>query len=112
MSDEAEFLEAWVESVKLAGPSLFGNGADPDLAQSKWDLEPNLNAIRRRITTMSTGEAAFVAAMTSFYSEADGLELLQHANHQFPSGLRSLATSLDSDRRSMIALLFATFPGW
>ena len=112
MSTETDFLEAWIEAVRIAGPSLFGNGTDPSLADSKWDLEPNLNAIQRRITTMSTGEAFFVAAMTCFYSEADGLRLLQQANHQSPAGLRSLATSLDSERRSTIALLFATFPGW
>ena len=111
MRTEAEFLEAWIEAVATAGPSLFGDGMDPALAQDKSELEPNLSAIRRRITTMSTGEAAFVAAMTCFYSEADGLELLQQSNHRSP-GLRSIATSLDSDRRSLIALLFATFPGW
>lgn len=112
MSSESEFLQAWIEAVRIAGPSLFGNGTDPYLAQSKWDLEPNLDAIRRRITTMSTGEASFVAAMTCFYSEADGLQLLQQAHHRSPTGLRSLATSLDADRRGLIALLFATFPGW
>jgi hypothetical protein len=112
MSSESEFLDGWIEAVTIAGPSLFGNGADPYLAQSKWDLEPNLSAIRSRITTMSNGEAVFVAALTCFYSEEDGLELLQQANHQSPTGLRSLANSLDSERRSVIALLFATFPGW
>jgi hypothetical protein len=112
MSDEVEFLEAWIEAVSLAGPSLFGNGGDPCLAESKWDLEPNLSAIRRRITTMPTGEVVYIAAVTCFYSEAAGLELFRAANLQSPMGLRSLATSLDSRRRSSIALLLATFPGW
>jgi hypothetical protein len=80
MSNEAEFLEAWIEAVSLAGPSLFGNGGDPYLAESKWELEPNLPTILRRITTMSTGEANFTAAVTSFYSESDGLERLRAAN--------------------------------
>jgi hypothetical protein len=109
---ETMFLENWIAGVKLAGPSLFGEGSDPDLASSKWDLRPRLADVERRILTMSRGEAVFLAAMVCFYNDEDGALLLKKVIDQHDFGICTVAASLDEVRRAIIADLFATYSGW
>ena len=109
---EATFLENWIEGVKVAGPSLFGDRSDPDLANSKWDLRPRMTEIERRILTMSRGEAVFLAAMVCFYNDEDGAVLLKKIVDQHDFGICTVAAALDEDRRRIIADLFANYSGW
>ena len=109
---EAMFLENWIEGVKVAGPSLFGEGFDPALASSKWDLRPRSADIERRILTMSRGEAVFLAAMLCFYNDEDGAVLLKRIVDQHDFGICTVAAALDEDRRRIIADLFANHSGW
>ena len=98
---EALFLENWIAGVKLAGPSLFGEGSRPRLAD-----------VERRILTMSRGEAVFLAAMVCFYNDEDGALLLKKVIDQHDFGICTVAASLDEVRRAIIADLFATYSGW
>lgn len=109
---EELFLESWIEGVKIAGPELFGDGLDPDIATSKWDLRPRIAEIEHRISEMSCGEALFVASMVCFYNDGDGSTLLRSLVQGSDFGIGFIAASLDEDRRRIIADLFANYPGW
>lgn len=109
---EELFLESWIEGVKVAGPELFGDGLDPNIATSKWDLRPRIGVIEHRISEMSCAEALFVASMVCFYNDGDGSALLRGLVEGSDFGIGFIAASLDEDRRRIIADLFANYPGW
>ena len=109
---EELFLESWIEGVKLAGSELFGDGLDPDIATSKWDLRPRIAVIEHRISEISCAEALFVASMVCFYNDKDGSILLRGLVEGSDFGIGFIAASLDEDRRRIIADLFANYPGW
>jgi len=109
---ETVFLKNWIAGVKLAGPSLFGDGLDPDSAGSKWDLRPRLGDIDRQIAEMSCGEALFLASTVCFYNDEAGAALLREIFGHPEFGVGYIAASMNEDRRRVIADLFASYPGW
>ena len=113
MNDELRFLDAWIRGVKLAGPALFGDGGDPELARTKWDLRPNLEMVDNAIGNMSGGEAVFLAAMYCFFSDTDGAPMLQRAyGVRRPVAIGTIAARIDDERRGIIADLFMSYRGW
>ena len=114
MNDEARFLKAWVRGVKLTNrPHVFGDGSDPDLARTKWDLCPIYERVEEALDTMSSTEGILLAAMYSFYNDATGARLLQRAcGGEDPVGLATIAAALDEVRLAVISELFITYRGW
>ncbi len=114
MNDESRFLAAWIRGVKLAGPALFGDGGDPELARTKWDLRPNLEMVDHAIGNMSGGEAMFLAAMyCCFFNDTDGAPMLQHAyGVDYPVAIGTIAAQIDDERRQIIVDLFMSYRGW
>ena len=104
------FFEHWKRGVELAGPSLFGKGTRDCLraAVDKWELCPNVAAIKKSIGVMSSGEKVFLAAMVSFYNSKDGGALFRRIGVQ---GLADLG-GLDLERRKVIAALILNYTGW
>jgi hypothetical protein len=104
------FFHAWKRGVALVGPALFGKGTQAclDQAVDKWDLCPNVAAIRKSIGVMSSGEKVFLAAMVSFYNAKDGGALLKRVGVH---GLADLG-GLDLQRRKIIAELILNYNGW
>lgn len=104
------FFHAWKRGVELVGPTLFGDGtqAGLDRAVDKWDLRPNVEAIRDVIGVMSSGEKVFLAALVSFYNAEDGGALLKRVG---VNGLADLS-GLDLERRQVIAALILHYTGW
>ncbi len=113
MPNEKQFLEAWIRGVQIAGPQYFGEGGDPNLARSKWDLEPKSDLINEAIGHISISEAAFLAAMYCFYNDHYGAKLLQRAYASDAAiGICTIAAQLDWARRSVIGDLFMSYCGW
>jgi len=107
---ERRFLEAWKQGVLIAGESYF-NITAPGVAEAtdKNQLRPDWNHIDAHIGYLSRGEAAFLAAMYSFFNSVDGQRLLEGVD--FPN-ICDLAAKLDPDRAEVIAELLMTYPGW
>ncbi|MHA7212246.1 hypothetical protein ACX83E_00120 [Burkholderia pseudomallei] len=104
------FFEAWKHGVELAGVELFGRGTREvfDLAQTKWELCPNLLLITDAIGLMSSGERVFLAALVSFYDAREGGVLLRRVGVE---GLSDLGR-LDRQRREILAELILHYGGW
>ena len=95
---ERLFLAAWKRGVQLAGPGYFKLKAPTgEAATHKGQLEPDWDLIEETLTARSRGEAAFLAAMCSFYNAEWG---------------QSLASKLDEPHTGIIAELFLNYPGW
>ncbi|GAB4361019.1 MAG: hypothetical protein Kow006_31410 [Gammaproteobacteria bacterium] len=107
---ERRFLAAWKRGVALAGESYFHvTSASVAEAINKNQLRPDWQRIEHAIGVISRGEAAFLAAMYSFFNAEDGQALLVRAG--FPN-LCDVASKLDPHRAEVIAELFLTYPGW
>lgn len=107
---ERLFLAAWKRGVQLAGPDYFKLRAPTvEAATHKGQLEPDWDLIEETLMVRSRGEAAFLAAMCSFYNAEWGQSLLVRAG--FPN-LCDLASKLDEPHTGIIAELFLNYPGW
>jgi len=107
---ELAFFDAWARGVEIAGPRWFKRddwGASD--VPSKWDYAPDFEAIEDSLGVLSSGEAAFLAAMVSFYSPQGGRELMTKLNLGSPG---SVAAVLDEKRRRVIADLTVSYAGW
>lgn len=108
--NEQAFFEAWQRGVAIAGHHWFGDGQmAPDNATSKWDLAPRVDDIFASIGVLSSGEAMFLAAMVSFYNSDPGGQMLRDLG---ATGLSDISASLDEQRRSVLADLLVSYPGW
>lgn len=104
------FLEAWKRGIALIGPRFFDIKASSfESATDKNELRPDWNHIEKSIGALSRGEAAFLAAMCSFYNAEWGQQLLTDAG--YPS-ICDIASKLDTDQAEVIAELFLTYAGW
>lgn len=109
-NSEIAFFDAWTRGVEIAGPRWFkrdtwGATGGP----SKWDYAPDYDAIEQSLGVLSTGEAAFLASMCSFYSPTGGRELMERLELGSPG---SIAAVLDESRRRVIADLIISYSGW
>lgn len=111
---EPRFLDAWKAGVQKAGERFFRaeTGYEKpesiEAATSKWQLVPDLEAIRRFVGVGSTGEVVFLGVLVNFYNHDTGNELVEQAGYP---GLASLCR-LDLDEREIISELIANYTGW
>lgn len=106
----AAFLDAWKDGLQLAGVSFFGCQAGRPADAVHWhQLTPKLDVMRRELPNRAQADAAFAAAMASFYNAEEGHKLMTRAGcHSFGG----LATLLDIRRRAILACLLVNFRGW
>lgn len=107
---EKRFLDTWKRGVQLVGQGSFKLKAPTvESATHKSQLEPDWDLIESTLTARSRGEAAFLAAMCSFYNAEWGQSLLVRAGYP---NLCDLAAKLDEPHTGIIAELFVNYPGW
>lgn len=112
-----EFLTAWKQGVKIAGPELFSveRGYPAigcvDDATTKWQLVPAWEAVEQYVLRgkASTWTRAFLAAMCSFYNSEWGAGMLKRLK---VGSIGELAQGLDGERRSVLAALLVSYRGW
>jgi hypothetical protein len=104
---EPSFFDAWLRGVEIAGPRWFGDGTGR--GNSKWEFEPQYDAINGAIGWLASGEAAFLAPMYSFYNATAGGKMLRRLQLH---GMADIAAALDEPRRRVIADLLVAYGGW
>ena len=111
MSGHDKFFDAWLRGVQLAGFNWFGEGGEepPSRCVDKWDLRPRYDDIEPALGWLSSGEAAFLAALYSFYNPDVGAEMLAKLG---AGSVGQLAATLDPARRQIIADLLISYAGW
>ncbi|MFL9951110.1 TrfB-related DNA-binding protein [Paraburkholderia agricolaris] len=104
------FLTAWKEAVSLAGPSYFRKpiGGEIEAAETKDELEPDYEVIKRALGAISSTDGLFLAALYSFYDSEEGSAMLKQCG---ANGLADLGR-LDLPRRRVIAELIVNYCGW
>ena len=103
------FLAAWKQGVWLAGEEFFYVKVPVESATDKKQLMPNSQYINEKIGMLSDGQAAFLAAMCSFYSSHWGQKLLEKCHYP---NICDLAAKLEDEPREIIAELFFNYDGW
>jgi hypothetical protein len=78
-------------------------------ATDKNDLKPDWEYIEESLGVLSSGEAAFLSGMCSFYNAEWGQKLLTEVG--FPN-ICDLASKLDREHAEVVAELFLTYSGW
>ena len=107
---QARFLAAWKRGVRLAGERCFDiTAASVDRATDKDQLRPSCDYVEVHLLDRSRGEAAFLAALCSFFNSHWGQALLERAG--FPN-LCDLAATLDAERSAVVTELFLNYQGW
>jgi len=107
---QARFLAAWKRGVHLAGEDCFDiTAVSVDRAIDKDQLRPSLDSVEVHLLDRSRGEAAFLAALCSFFNSQWGQALLERAGYP---NLCDLAATLDAERSAVIAELFLNYQGW
>ena len=107
---DTSFFDAWLRGVEIAGTNWFKRddwGASD--VPSKWDYAPDHELIKDSLGVLSTGEAAFLAAMYSFYNSDAGSRMLDGLGLGSPG---AVAAALDESRRRVIADLMLSYAGW
>lgn len=83
--NEELFVSAWKKGIKKVGVEFFNIKASSlDMAQKKWQLEPNYLFIKNAMGSYSHGKQVLLGLMYSFYDPECGQELLIQA--QFRAG--------------------------
>lgn len=107
---QARFLDAWKRGVRLAGESCFEvTASSVENATDKEQLRPRWDYVEAYLMDRSKGEAAFLAALCSFFNSHWGQALLERAGYP---NLCDLAAKLDAERAGIIAALFLSYYGW
>ncbi len=111
----SKFLAAWVAGVNIIGEEWFtqGNSAvKPDsLCQTtdKWQQIPNWDLVNERIGVLSSGEAALLAVMCSFYNSNFGGDLMRNIGIQ---GMADISGALGLRERKILSELLLNYTGW
>ncbi len=107
---QARFLDAWKHGVRLAGEHCFDiTAVSVEAATDKDQLRPSWDTVEAHLLDRSRGEAAFLAALCSFFNSQWGQALLERAGYP---NLCDLAGTLDAERTGVIAELFLSYQGW
>ena len=107
---QARFLDAWKRGVRLAGEGCFEvTASSVASATDKEQLRPRWDYVEAYLMDRSNGEAAFLAALCSFFNSHWGQALLERAGYP---NLCDLAAKLDAERAGIIAELFLSYQGW
>jgi hypothetical protein len=107
--DADSFLDAWLRGVEIAGIEWFGNAWSDKTSPTKWDYRPDFDLIEGNIGVLSTGEAAFLAAMYSFFNPDTGAQMMRDLGFGSPG---AVAAVMDEPRRRVIADLLVSYDGW
>jgi len=103
------FLETWKQGVELAGSSLFGCQASSPQTAIHWQhLQPRLENMRKAISNRSAADSAFIAAMASFFNDAEGQRLMTKAGVTFGGA----AAVMSREQRQIISSLLINYTGW
>ena len=107
----ARFLAAWKKAIGLIGPQYFHSSNLDDYTQAadKTQLEPNWNAIERRVRTCSVGEGVLIGAVVSFYNPDWGNSILE--GFDYP-GLAGVANRLELQEMKVVTELMMNYTGW
>ena len=105
----ATYLEARLDGVDIAGIQWFEIAEPGGHPATKWDYRPNYDAINDNLDCLSTGEAAFLAAMYSFFNPHVGGRMMKRLGVDAPG---QLAAILDAPRLRVIAELMTSYEGW
>lgn len=108
---DAAFFDAWKRGIALAGPQWFGTGAESSLAaaRSKHQLAPRYDDIVEALGWLSSGEAAFLVALYSFYNSHAAGKMFDQIGVR---GLAHLSSRLDEPRCRVLADLLVSYAGW
>ena len=107
---QALFLAAWKRGVRLAGERCFDiTAASVDCAMDKDQLRTSWDYVEAHLLDRSRGEAAFLAALCSFFNSHWGQALLERAGYP---NLCDLAATFDAQHAAVIAELFCSYEGW
>lgn len=107
--DADSFLDAWLRGVEIAGADWFGQPRGDGSVPTKWDYRPDFDLIEGQLGVLSTGEAAFLAAMYSFFNPDVGSRMLRDIGLGGPG---AVAAVMDETRRRVIADLLVSYDGW
>jgi hypothetical protein len=104
------FLDAWKRGILASGvPGLFYCS---DILEKTTSLErhaPKVSQIKNRICDFPKRQAAFIAAVVSFYNPEEGAKLAKKAGC---NGLGDIAMNLSPQQRSIISDLLLNYTGW
>lgn len=107
----AEFLSAWKSAVQMIGESFFSvTSATVLIADSKWDLRPDMLLVEKALPALSSGERYFLIGVCQFYCDSDIKCVCERLKIEPPS----LAdySNLDANRRSVLVSLMNSYTGW
>ena len=108
--NEELFVSAWKKGIKKVGTEFFNIKASSlDMAQKKWQLEPNYQFIKNAIGGYSHGKQVLLGLMYSFYDPECGQGLLIQA--QSPNFVQAIFI-LDEEARNIISQLWLHHTGW
>ena len=111
LNDEKNrFDKAWKQGVKKVGVEFFNLKAPSlELAEKRWQMEPNYAFINEAIGDYSHGKQVLMAMMYSFFDPECGQELLIKAGTPNFVDARS---HLDSEAIQIISDLWSNHYGW
>jgi len=114
------FVAAWVRGVRIVGEGFFEckkplYGEDitaPDSLEDVTDknqLAPKWDYVEKNIYALSSGEAALLAVMCSFYNSEWGGKMMQELGLQ---GMADVSAKLDLKANQVVADLLINYSGW
>ena len=105
------FLAAWIRAVEIIGPQFFEcNGVNNfKEATDRDQIQPDKDAIEKRINVCSVGEGVFIGAVMSFYNDKWGAEICDVFGHH---GVGGAANRLGLDELEIVMELMSSHEGW
>lgn len=103
--NDAIFLTAWKKAVQIIGPSYFSGNAIKTESAIHWhNLTPKLDVMRKAIPNKSRQDAAFMAAVASFFNPEEGQKFFTKSGTTFGA----LMPSLTPQQQGVLLALLAT----
>ena len=105
-----DFLRAWKRAVALVGSTHTFGSAYAALHQvsNHRELTPRVDVIRKSLPNRSNADAAFLAALVSFYNKHEGQKLINKND----LSLGDMALTLSTQQRNILADLIIHYRGW
>ena len=105
------FLAAWIRAVEIIGPQFFEcNGVNNfKEATDRDQIQPDKDAIEKRINVCSVGEGVFLGVVLSFFTDKWGSELCDSFGYH---GVGGAANRLDLDELEIVLELMSSHEGW
>ena len=110
------FLAAWIAGIRIVGkicfthnPSFTAPASSLDAVTDKWQVIPDRDVVNERIGMLSSGEAALLAVMCSFYNAEWGGQMMQDLGIR---GMADISAKLDLEANHLVADLLVNYTGW